>query len=92
MAPQPSPLLRAAAVGLCAGLFFSGLVLMGLGAKAIFLGPDCSSLTPPECALEGEILRAIGRRQALVGGAVALLGLGLFAYLRERAAGARRRG
>ena len=67
-----------------AGLFLSGLVLMFLGGRAIFIGPDCSALSPAECALERDILLTVGRRQVLFGGALALLVLALFIYVPPR--------
>ena len=41
-------------------------------------------MSPAECALERDILLTVGRRQALFGGGLALLGLALFIYVRDR--------
>jgi hypothetical protein len=79
-------LLRGVKLGLIAALFGSGLLLMFLGARSIVTGPDCSGLTPTECALERDIVLGFARRQVLVGGALSLLGLAVFMMTQRRAA------
>lgn len=70
--------------GLIAGLFIGGLVLAGLGARNILVSPDCANLGPQECTLEQEIALEMGRRQVLFGGALALMGLAVFMFARQR--------
>ncbi len=79
------PLLRGVTIGLIAALFISGLALMALGGRSIFVGPDCSGMTATECAFERDILSGIARRQVLVGGALALLGLAAYMIKRRSA-------
>lgn len=79
-----SPLSRGLVFGLLGGLFIGGAALLGWGALQVFGGPDCTQLSPEECALQREIAVTLGRRQVLFGGALALLGIALFLMIRAR--------
>ncbi|RKH13069.1 hypothetical protein D7V97_06785 [Corallococcus sp. CA053C] len=77
-------LLRAASLGLVAGLLLGGLALLALGVKGVFVPADCAGLSPPECQLNRETDRDLGRVQTLSGGALVALGSALFALTRPR--------
>ena len=78
-------LLRAASLGLVAGLLLGGLALLALGVRGVFLPRDCAGLSLPECQFEQETARDLGRVQTLSGGALIALGSALFALTRPRA-------
>ena len=88
MTSQPSSrgaaLLRAASLGLVAGLLLGGLALLALGVRGVFFPGDCAGLSDPECQFEQETGRDLGRRQTLAGGALIALGSALFALTRPR--------
>ncbi|MCY1044028.1 hypothetical protein OV208_22115 [Corallococcus sp. bb12-1] len=77
-------LLRAASLGLVAGLLLGGLLLLARGAKGVFFPADCTGLTDPECQFTRETDRDLGRVQTLSGGALVALGAALFALTRPR--------
>ncbi|MCY1031115.1 hypothetical protein OV207_06575 [Corallococcus sp. BB11-1] len=77
-------LLRAASLGLVAGLLLGGLILLGRGVKGVFVPSDCAGLSAPECQLTRETERDLGRVQTLSGGALVALGAALFALTRPR--------
>ncbi len=79
-----SPLARGLVFGLVGGLVIGGAGLLVWGAVHSVTGPDCTLLSPEECALERQITVSLGRRQVLFGGALALLGLALFLVARSR--------
>ncbi|WP_223642758.1 hypothetical protein [Corallococcus sp. EGB] len=91
MTSQPSnrgaSILRAAALGLMAGLLLGGLALLGLGVKPLFAPADCTGLSGQECQLIREAERDLGRVQTLCGGALVALGAALFALTRPRPPG-----
>jgi hypothetical protein len=84
-APSPAgsrPLLRAAGLGLCAGLFIGGLLLVFLGMRGWLVPPDCEGLFKPECELLQDTALHISRVQLLCGGALVALGLAIGVLLR----------
>ncbi|MFB1482812.1 hypothetical protein [Corallococcus sp. RDP092CA] len=79
--------LRAAALGLVAGLLLGGLGLLVLGVKPLLAPSDCAGLSGQECQLIREAERDLGRIQTLCGGALVALGAALFALTRPRPPG-----
>jgi len=77
-------LLRAAAIGLAAGLFVGGLYLLAIGGKTIAFGVDCAGASLAQCALERELAMPFARRQVLAGGALALLAVAIAMWIRAR--------
>ena len=87
--PEPQPpslqrLARAAALGLLGACAIGGLVLLTKGAMAILSPLDCGTRPSSDCALEQQLGLHWGRRQTLVGGALLLLALAIFAWLRSK--------
>lgn len=79
-----SSIRRGAVVGVIAGLFFGGVLLVFLGTRALLGLPDCTTMTQEQCALELEIALRMGRMQVMFGLGLALLGLSGFLYFRAR--------
>ncbi|NOK20503.1 hypothetical protein [Corallococcus carmarthensis] len=82
--PRGASVLRAAALGLVAGMLLGGLGLLVLGVKAVFVPADCAGLSAQECQLIQGAERDLGRVQTLCGGALVALGAALFALTRPR--------
>ncbi|MBJ6761019.1 hypothetical protein JGU66_09610 [Myxococcaceae bacterium JPH2] len=80
-----SGVLRAAVLGLAAGLMLGGVGLLVVGVRGVFGSPDCTDLTAPECQLLSESARDLGRLQTLSGGALIALGAALIVLARGRA-------
>lgn len=80
--PAPGAgLVRAATLGLAAGVVIAGLVLLGLGIRNRLLPPDCRALTVQECDLEIQIASTFARTQVGLGLGFAVLGAGGLAWL-----------
>jgi hypothetical protein len=82
MSQARSDVVRAALWGLAAGLFLGGLSLLALAGHAYLVGADCAGLSAVECALERESAVELGRRQAVAGAALAVLGVAARLWLR----------
>ena len=80
--PPRSRPVRAAGLGLCAGLLLGGLMLLVLGARGLLFPPDCARLQKLECDFLTETALEIGRVQLLCGGALVALALAVFVLLR----------
>jgi hypothetical protein len=78
----PRPLLRAAGLGLCGGLFLGGGLLLFLGLRGWLLPPDCEGMLKPECDLATETALHVSRVQLLCGGALVALALAVAVLLR----------
>ncbi len=76
--------VRAAGIGLTLGMLAGGLVLMAFAAQGLLFAPDCAALMPEECAFAQRLTRQMAMRQALFGGALAMLGPSLVSLLRRR--------
>ncbi|WP_342379211.1 hypothetical protein NVS55_07235 [Myxococcus stipitatus] len=82
--PPPKPSLpRAALLGLSGGLLLGGLGLLAVGVKGVFVAPDCTALSGPECELIQQAGQEMGRVQTRFGGALVALGAALFVLLRR---------
>jgi hypothetical protein len=79
---SPSQLVRAAAVGLGAGLFLGGAALMAMGARSVWFEIPCDRLSSEECAVERELAISWARWQSLWGLGLLLLALAVFLYVR----------
>jgi hypothetical protein len=82
-------LLRAAALGLVGGLFIGGLYLLWVASRVIFSGVACLDQGPEQCSLEQELALHLARRQALTGGALALLAVAIGIWIRAKSVGHR---
>lgn len=80
--PPRSRPLRAAGLGLCAGLFLGGALLFFLGLRGLFVPPDCGELHELECDLLTQTALEIGRVQLLCGGALVALSLAVLILMR----------
>lgn len=85
-APSPprSRPLRAAGLGLCAGLLLGGGLLLFLGLRGLLAPPDCAGMLKLECELLTQTALEIGRVQLLCGGALVALSLSVLVLLRPR--------
>jgi len=70
--------------GLIGGLALGGGFLMTSAGRAILHPAPCEPAETSQCAFEREIAVQIARRQTLVGGALLLLALAIFAGLRAK--------
>lgn len=82
-------LLRAVAVGLAGGAFLGGLYLIWVASRVIFGGVTCLDQSPEQCSLEHQIALHLARRQALIGGSLALLALAIAMRIRAKSASER---
>ncbi len=80
--PPRSRPLRAAGLGLCAGLLLGGGLLLFLGLRGLLVPPDCTQLRKLECDLITETALEVGRVQLLCGGALVALSLAVLVLLR----------
>ncbi len=83
---QPPPargagLVRAATLGVAAGVLIAGLILLSVGIRHRLVPPDCRTLTREECDLEIEIASTFARTQIGLGLGFAVLGTGGLAWL-----------
>jgi hypothetical protein len=74
-------LIRAATLGLAAGVLIAGLALLGTGIRKQQVLPDCHALTREECDLEIQIASTFSRTQIGLGLGFAVLGVGGLAWL-----------